>query len=44
MSRELNSEEKAAQVDLCDRISLQTVLTGLNKKIGVIIRARSPKD
>lgn len=44
LSRDLISEEKAAQVDLCDKISLPTVLTGLNKEIGVIIRARNPKD
>lgn len=44
LDKTLSCGEKNAQIDLCDKISLKTVLTGLNKDIGVIIRARNPKD
>lgn len=40
----LTNKEKQAQIDLIDSMALNSLLTGLEPKIGQIVRASDPKD
>lgn len=43
-SNTLNASQKIAQSDLIDTMTLNTLLTGLDPRIGQIVRASNPRD